>query len=181
MSGYRVSGTANGTYIVSPSIVWCDGQLLRLPGQSAVMLPAQLQAGNEVNDPAQIRSYQYSSSLAYMSARCPPCWCPRARPLPANFCPTTPRGRGAEPTSSGQRRGCWSKYKMWPRGYTAVHCNATGKGLPAPPAWAWTLANGQNGTDDVRGLFRLGQNSGRGYTPTLGFTPLQMVSDHMGE
>lgn len=161
VSGCRVSGTANGAYIVSPGILWCDGQLHRFPGQAGVTLPAQLQAGAEVPDAAQVRPYQNGSSLACMS-EVPVVLVPTGTAATGEILPLDTWG--ARRWADVQRASALSLGDIrQSANLVATDYDTTGKGRPGSAAWGWALANGQNGTADLRGMFVAGFNPDKGY------------------
>lgn len=168
LSGCQVSGPASGATITA-GIVCLNGQLLRFAGQSSVVLPAQFQAGAEFFDPDQYRPYQTGGSL--------PCM----REIPAVLVASDPGYTGGEfltlDTWGGLRwsdvvrasvRYLGETQPLGTLGFVANDYDATGLGLPGSPAWGWALANGENDTDDMRGLSIVGQNSSRGYVAALG-------------
>ncbi len=160
VSGCRVSGSGGGAYIVSPGIVWCDGQLLRFPGQSAVTLPAQLQAGAEVLDQAQVRPYQNGTSLACMS-EVSAVLVVTGTASAGEFLPLDTWGaRRWADLQRAAARSLGELQSLAASGYVATNYDTTGRGRPGTEAWGWALANGQlaTGTQDLRGLVMVGQN-----------------------
>ena len=167
VSGGRVSG--NGpAYNVGAGMVWDGTQLLDFPGAGAVTLPLMFQAGGVtvVNE----RPYQTGGTKTCITGQ-RMALVPVVAGAPNLVLDTWGCLQYADLVRASVRY-VGETLPVGSLGYSGSDYNTTGLGKPGTPAWGWALANGQNGTDDLRGLVVLGHNpdrstDGQGYNISL--------------
>jgi len=157
VSGCTLTATGT-TYTVSSGMVWANGVLLDFLGASNVTLPAVLVAGTATTTDS--RPYRTGSTQAARQQR-------YITLLQSN----TPQANAVFLQADGAVT-IWDRIQQKTRELNSVEYvtdttgyDQTGKGLGSKRGWA--LANGQNGTIDLRGKFLLAAHS----TGAPGLTP----------
>ena len=178
VSGCSIA-TSGNLQAIAPGIVFLDGQLQRFAGVAATvnLLPAEL-----VSAPARTfdtRPYpvgakdcmiEYKVILQAPSAGGPG---QRISILPGVG------GMTWAQVQQGLARTIGEVQQL--AGLTVTDYDQTGRGNTYGPAWGWALANGQNNTADLRGLFIVGANADRATGPTGQQLTLSNIADAGGE
>jgi hypothetical protein len=162
VSGCAVSGPTGGPFDVGPGLVCLDGEFVRFYGQSGVALPAQFERSPLPTADTDQRVYQTGTTrpcIVEYAARLVPV----GSTAPDQECvPLTERGgKRWKHVVQEQTYQLGDLLPLAASAWQPADYDATGRGLPYTPAWGWALANGQNGTDDLR------QRSVAGYAPGL--------------
>ncbi len=159
VSGCQVSAAPGNTWNVAAGLVVLDGEMRRFRGAASVALPAQFQLG----------AFDFVDARPYQTGGTKPC----IRERPALLVAPNPAYAAGEflllDTWGGLRLRDLERAAARSLGevqqlaaLVTVEYDTTGRGRPGTAAWGWALANGQNGTADLRGMFLLGHNPDRG-------------------
>jgi hypothetical protein len=169
LSGCNVDLTAANRGNIRAGYIWLAGEVLRYPGANNVAIPAEVVAGPLVE--SDLRAYQTGGSQA----------CMQELSLLTQDFGTAPAGTERVHLHFG---GATRTYAKWVESQTrqlgdlqdsiapapGTICDPSGRGWPDGPRAGWALANGQNGTKDLRALFRVAYSDKPGDYDTVGKT-----------